>query len=187
MWVAELSKYASISYFSSFSRHVKKGFLQMCITICGKPLPDKGAAAFNSELSGLLCQSGACQIAEMIFQTGSGTSCSAKNIFKQTQRIHQNRQHGHTSLSHLMRFFFPGSPGFPLASMASLHFFLLKTAFGPIKIPTDYGELYLDFPGLFHMGKLIRNRTTSSPFWKTESLLSVHFHFHFRDQHTPRP
>ncbi|MFR7901501.1 MAG: DUF6783 domain-containing protein [Ruminococcus sp.] len=54
----------------------------MCVTICGSLYPDKGAAAScGSRIRVKYTAKWGVQIAEMIFQTGSGTSCRLLKYF----------------------------------------------------------------------------------------------------------
>jgi len=54
----------------------------MCVTICGSLYPDKGAAAScGSRIQVKHTAKWGVQIAEMIFQTGSGTSCRLLKYF----------------------------------------------------------------------------------------------------------
>ena len=65
-----------------FQSMLKKAFCKMCVTICGSFCPDKGAAAScGSRIRVKYTAKWGVQIAEMIFQTGSDTSCRLLKYF----------------------------------------------------------------------------------------------------------
>ena len=69
--------------FPLFSRAcLKKAICKKYITICGSFCPDKGVAAgCGSRIQVKHTAKWGVQIAEMIFQTGSGTSCRLLKYF----------------------------------------------------------------------------------------------------------
>jgi len=56
---------------------LKKAFCKMCVTICGRFCPDEGAVAgYGNRIRAKYTAKWGVQIAGMIFQTRSGSSCS---------------------------------------------------------------------------------------------------------------